>query len=161
LSVSLLMLTFGIVIFFVADSISPPVVVDPVGPSAWPKILAAAICILAIVQVALVLFKTSRGSASEPLRDTQVPVQEVETEGEPRLSMWALGGLVVLASLYVALLDLLGYYVATPLFVLGLLLTLGVRSWTGLLVPTIGLAAVWGAAFQWGLGVPLPMGVLF
>jgi hypothetical protein len=141
-------------VFWASNSIElPPIVVDPIGPVFWPRLLAITAILLAIIYAAGVGLRVTRNG----IPDAPAPSEE---EDKP-INYRYLAGTLVLIGVYLAGLEVVGYYLSTPIFVLCLLLLLGVRSWIGLLAPTIGLVLAWGLLFQIGLGVPLPKGLIF
>lgn len=91
--------------------------------------------------------------------DVVLPTEVHQEEGD--FSSFRFCSVLVLLTLYFWGIQTLGYYLATPLFVFGLLLVLGVRSYRGLLVPTLSLVVIWSILFHYVLGVPLPPGPLF
>ena len=94
----------------------------------------------------------------QPGREDEAP--PAEAGGEEAFSLYRFVGVVGLLLFCVLTLQTLGYFITTPLFILGLLLLLGVRSWRALLICTIVRPLVWAALFQAALGVPLPEGLL-
>jgi hypothetical protein len=159
IGVSVVVLAFGLGVWYGADEIFAPVVVDPVGPALWPRLLGIGIALLAALHIVVTLL--GRRSAEVPPEVAAEPAEKAENEEEGRFSLFRFCGVIALLALYFIGLEELGYNVATPIFTLCVLLLLGVRSIKGLLIPTILLVVLWNALFQYGLGVPLPKGILF
>ena len=157
LIVSVLLIAFGAWIWFAAGRIHAPVVVDPLGPTFWPKILGAAIAVLATVETLRVLLKHSRSGivAAAPAAE-----EGEDDSGEGPFAPVRFFGTLVFLGLYLYGLKKLGYFVSTPLFVVGVLVTLGLRAWTNLIISAVTLALAWWLIFDLGLGVPLPKGIL-
>lgn len=145
---------FGAGVWVVADDFFTPVQADPLGPAFWPKTLACAIALLSAVDAGRALLQRLQTKAAR-----ESPQAAEASLAEEPVSVWRLGGVLALIVLYVGVLEVLGYFLATPLFVLGVLRTLGLRSWKDLLLPTIALPLIWGGLFV-ALGVPLPQGLL-
>jgi hypothetical protein len=118
--------------------------------------LGAGITLLAGADAALILFRLHQSKKMGTISDRIVTGSADEDAGN--FSPIRLGSVLVLLALYFVGINALGYYVATPLFVFFLLLALGVRSWKGLLVPTLSLVIIWSVLFHYVLGVPLPHG---
>ena len=62
---------------------------------------------------------------------------------------------------YVLLLEVIGFYVATALFLAGYMFYLGQRSWKVMLGATAGVLAFIYLLFTQALGTPLPHGLLY
>lgn len=146
---------FAAVVWKIAEGFFAPVQADPLGPSFWPKILAWGMALLSLANVAHVLLRRLR--AKEP---EDSPPSEDTASDAALFSAWRFGGILALVLLYDRALPVLGYVLATPPFILAVLLVLGIRGWKDLVVPTVGLPLVWAVLFQVVLGVPLPEGVL-
>lgn len=56
---------------------------------------------------------------------------------------------------YVVIFDLLGYFIATPLMMIGIMLLLGVRNWKVLVFVPLGLLVCIYVLFVWQLHIPL------
>ena len=69
-------------------------------------------------------------------------------------------GMVGLLVLYVALMPTLGFLLATALFALPLVRTLGTWSWPTTIATTLAIAVGSHVVFKHWLGMPLPSGVL-
>jgi putative tricarboxylic transport membrane protein len=154
IAISLICLAFGLLVVWASDGISAPVVVDPIGPAAWPMIIGASIAFLAALEVIRSIMALRAGGVSSAA-PSEKPISH---DPRSRLRLLAAMGLLVL---YLIGLSTLGYYSSTVPFVLALLLLLGIRSWWGLIICTVGLPLVWGLLFQRELGVPLPAGLIF
>lgn len=153
ISTALLAFVFGIWVWMEARDYEAPLQVDPLGPGFWPQMLACGIMLFSFFLVLNALFRRS-----QPEQEAEPSPEDAATE--EAFSPYRFGGVVLLLLFCVLTLQTLGYFITTPLFILGLLLLLGVRSRRAILICTIGLPLVWGALFQMALGVHLPEGLL-
>lgn len=64
-------------------------------------------------------------------------------------------------SIYIAAIEILGFYVASAMFLLGSMLMYGRDSWSTRLLVTGGFLLVIYVLFGWLIGVRLPAGLLF
>ena len=69
-------------------------------------------------------------------------------------------GMVGLLVLYIALMPTLGFLLATTLFALPLVRTLGTWSWPTTIATTLAIAVSSHVVFKHWLGMPLPWGLL-
>jgi putative tricarboxylic transport membrane protein len=116
------------------------------GPAFLPLWLGAGIVLCGVI---LTL------KALRPARANAEPVDWPEAPGWIQIAVM-LGGL----GLALYLLEPLGFVLAASLFIAGLMLSLGVRSWPKLIIVPILAAVILHLVFVVWLGVPLPMGVL-
>lgn len=137
--------------------IPPGVQTDPLGPRAFPLALAVAIglCGLLLAATTLAPGRFARG----------MPVfveggDDDESAPAGAFSPGRLVGAVALTAVYLALFEPLGYLLATPPYVAGLLLLHGGASRRSLVAAPVLLAAAFYAAFRFGLLIPVPDGVL-
>lgn len=106
------------------------------GPGRMPTICGWAIVVLST----LILIRVARQGSAEPLAFPQLP----------RVAVMAAAGV-----LYVVVLPVLGYYVATPLFLVPVLLLLRASRVTAVAVAA-GFVGFIFVVFEQLLGVPLP-----
>ncbi len=115
---------------------------DKLGPTFFPRLLAAA-----LGASALGLIWRSRSDRSDP---TPLPPVQIG------LLAWTVG--VTLA--YALLLRPVGFLIATPVYLAGIVWTLGYRSLAGLSATAVGVTVVLYAVFARALHVLLPTGLL-
>ena len=145
----LVLLTVSLVLLFQSFSL-PSLPIVPVGPGFFPRIVLG---FLATASVVLVLQDWSKrlvraaASAGEP---------------PPRRNYPMVAAAFVIVAIYIALLPLFGFRVATPLFVGALQAMLDlprtVRQWAVLVAVAIGTVAVTYLVFETYLLVLLPRG---
>lgn len=127
-----------------AQGFQSPLVADPLGPSAFPRILGWSGLILAVAQIILVWTgRTTSDEAPGFLR--------------PHVKPLVLFGLLVV---YAIVVEPVGYLAATVIFVLVSLLMLGEPVWRGCLV-AVGFSASFYYLFVKILKINLPIGTLF
>lgn len=115
---------------------------DRLGPTFFPRVLAAS---LAACALALVLRSARGRSDPGPL---------------PTVRIGQFLGTVGLTLAYALLLHPLGYVIATPLYLAGLVMLLGYRSMTGVAGTAVGVTIVLYLVFARALHVLIPMGPL-
>lgn len=152
--VSIAMVALGLAIWFASQDFFAPIQVDPLGPSFWPGFLGLAVAFFSAFDAVLGTLKLLRGKRAQAS-----PIGEGDAPGDGSRLTVRLGAVLLLLALYIGLLQFVGYLLATPVFIGAVLATLGIRSWVGLIAPSVGLTLVWAALFEFGLGVPLPAGV--
>lgn len=67
---------------------------------------------------------------------------------------------ILMVIVYVILLNLLGFYSATALLTIGMLLFMGIKKWTTYVYTTLGILVFINLVFEFQLGVNLPTGFL-
>ena len=146
---------FGLFVVAAARRIPLGVATDPLGTRFFPTALGAgiALCgVLLIVGAALVRGRLHRiaipGEAGE------------EAEDLGAVSLWRLAAAVALTAGYLALFEPLGYLLATPLYVLAIMLLNGGAPRRSLIATPVLVTAVLYAVFRYGLLIPLPDGIL-
>lgn len=118
-------------------------------PFLYPQLLLALVALLFVALSAL------------PRRAlTTVVVAVGGGPGERRLALARVAGTIALTVAYVALWDVVGFFVATPLYGAAAVALLGERHWTVVAALPLALTALIWAVFFEGLGVPVPLGPL-
>lgn len=126
------------VMFVVTGTMAPPVSPGEIAASTYPKILLVSIALLAMVLIV------------RPVR------------GEARVGSIVLRGLpvIILTAIYIALIEPLGFFVVTPLFLFVLPLFAGFRDYVLITVSVIVITSLLYGAFVKLLAIPLPPGLL-
>lgn len=119
--------------------------ITPAGAANYPRILLITMMVLAVALGAAAYLDTKRtGAPSEP------------SSRSPRPYL-----LFAFCAAYVALVGLVGYFIASSVFLFGVMAYLGRRSYGQMLLIIAGLnLAVW-YVFMVRLNVLVPMGILF
>lgn len=149
------LVAFGLYIVSVARRIPLGVATDPLGPRFFPIALGALIALCGVLLASGLVLARGRarpgatGAGSDPDDDT------VGTFSVSRLV-----AAIVLTALYLAAFEPLGYLLATPLYVLAvMLLHRGSAPSTLVLTPLV-VTVVLYAVFKYGLLIPVPDGIL-
>lgn len=126
--------------FFFAGSLGMP---DMSG--IYPRYIALAMIVLNTLQLALVIAKK---------RDPDL--SDLDLVGLRR-ALIIFAGTVV----YIALMDLIGFFVMTTCFLLSMLWIFDIRKPATLIIVTASMVAFVYAGFKLAFGVPIPEGILF
>jgi putative tricarboxylic transport membrane protein len=121
---------------------------DPLGPKAFPALVGGGL-ILSAILLFIETWKKRRA-----LEDTRVKPRTAEEKHVFLL----LVGMVIWTGVYYFFFERLGYLIATPLFIIGLLSYFNRRRYVTNLSVAIGFTAVVYLLFSILLGVPLPTG---
>lgn len=126
------------------------------GASGWPRALCLAIVLGATGQLAYQALTISRSGASAPSDD-----YKTEPGDSKRLTGWRLVqrlGVFVLPLIYLYVMPSIGFYVATPLFILAFLVLLEVKSPIALVTVTLVVYGLVLLIFTRLFYVALPLG---
>jgi hypothetical protein len=144
----------GVLILVSAESIRPASIPDPIGSRGFPRAMGTALFLGGVALVLRRLLRWRRESTR--VADEGVPDDPGVPPGSaPRaLSIWA--G----AFAYVLLLPAVGYLIATPIFIAGVLALFGMRRPLALAGIAIGFTLPIFLVFAELLNVRLPTGIL-
>jgi putative tricarboxylic transport membrane protein len=123
---------------------------DPLGPKAFPALVGGGLILSAL------LLALETWSKRRVLDDTTV---EPRSKDEKHLYLVMIG-MVAWAGLYYFVFETLGYLLATPIFLFGLLSYFNHRKYLTNVLVALGFTAVVYLLFSILLGVPLPAGPL-
>ena len=128
----------------------PTKAADPLGPAAYPRLLALAIMFFAVLHIIVSYFRRHRLKEDE---DT--------LQGRARLmGNLRIAGVVVATIAYLILMDPLGYVLSTFIYILAIPLIVGERSVRGIVTSAFVLTAVLYVVFVRVLGVLVPGGIV-
>ena len=146
---------FGVLVLVVAQSIKPfGPVVDPLGPSTFPRILGTVLA-LSGAAIAIQRLRHWRAEPGHMVRNDGEP-------DEPTVPASATRAFVVmgLSVAYVLTMSMVGYVIGTPLYIGLALRTMGVRSPLALTLLAVGYTAITYLIFSQVVHVRLPLGPL-
>ena len=124
------------------------------GPEFWVDLVISLVVISTFANLAIRLLAT-RGAKGE----RQAQSDGASVESSPNLAKaLKLGGMFIMPLLFVWLITRIGFYLALPLFVIGVLLALGERRLLPIAGITVGVSAALYFFFTTLLYVPLPLG---
>lgn len=115
---------------------------DRLGPAFFPRLLALALGVLAVILVVRAL--AGRSDPSRP----------------PAIRAGAFAAMLALLVAYGLLMPRVGFVLATPVLLGAVIWILGLRAWTALIGTALGVTAVLYVLFGRALHVLLPMGPL-
>jgi len=143
----------GALIYLWADTMLPTTRIgDPLGPKAFPALVGGGLVLSGI----LLLLETWKKRRSPEFARAAVALQ-LPVDWRRQIILCAM---VAWTALYYLVFDALGYLLATPLFLLGLLSHFHRGHHVANAVVAVGFTAVVYALFTLLLGVPLPTGPL-
>jgi putative tricarboxylic transport membrane protein len=136
------------VVYFYATSQIPTLEIgDPLGPKAFPNLLGIAL----VITGGMLLF--------EILRDRKNPA-EATGGGVDRRVVMVLTGVVIWTALYLSVFELLGYVIATTVYLVGLTAYFHPGRWTTNVVTSVVFCVGSYVLFNHVLGVNLARGIL-
>jgi len=149
---------FGGAVVVQARQIPPGVFTDPLGPAAFPTALGWGIAVCGLLLGAATLVFRGQASRAGVLSDAG-PDDDASGEGGP-FSPARLIGAIAATAVYLAAFTPLGYLVATPLYVVVIMLIHGGAGKRALLLAPFLVTAALYATFRYGLLIPVPAGIL-
>jgi putative tricarboxylic transport membrane protein len=120
----------------------------PVGPEFFPRYLASGLFLCCL---ALLIQQVKAGIKS----DEPAPTISLRDKGMQRL----LAGVAIIIG-YALLWEVLGFIIATPLALFGLIFLLGLRRYPVMIIFSIAAMLVIFSAFRFFLGIDMPLGIL-
>jgi putative tricarboxylic transport membrane protein len=155
IAIAVFLAAFGGVVIALSGQIESGVYTDPLGPRVFPYALGAgiALCGLLLGVGALFCWQAEQaGFLSDP-----GGVEQVE---KGPFSPTRLVGAVGATAIYVAAFEPVGYLIATPLYVMAILLIHGGTPRRTLIVAPVMITTVLYLTFRFALRIPVPGGVL-
>lgn len=150
---------FGGAVVAQARQIPPGVTTDPLGPAAFPNALGWGIAICGLLLgTATLVFRGQSPGTTAVLADAS-PDDDASAEGGP-FSPARLVAAIVATAAYLAAFTPLGYLLATPLYVVIIMLIHGGAGKRALLLAPLFVTAALYATFRYGLLIPVPAGIL-
>jgi putative tricarboxylic transport membrane protein len=120
----------------------------PVGPEFFPRWLAIGLFICSAVLIVQML-------KVKPAEDRSAPTLSLFDKGMLRLLVGA-----VIIVLYAISWNFLGFIIASPLALFGLMFLLGLRGYRVMIIFSLSAMVVIFCAFRYLLGIDMPMGFL-
>ncbi|GFG54138.1 hypothetical protein CQY20_21005 [Mycolicibacterium agri] len=149
---SVLIAALGAFVLAVAFSYAPPkVVFDAIGPMGFPKAIGAFLLVGGLVQ-------SVRNIAYIRRFGKWAPEEGVADEPDHPTSKWRGLGFIAGCFGYVALLEPLGFLIATPLAITAGLWAMGYANWVRRVAVALAFTVVGFLVFELVLAVPLPAG---
>ena len=146
--VGIVSVIIGVFVLFVSSSFSERTSLDTMGPGGMPVILAWMMIIIGIIHIV--------GAYSVPKTGENFKAKYAKEFEEAKVIMQ----ITLVCALYILLLDVIGYLIATPLLIIGIMWVVNVRNTKKLLSTSIVTTIVLFLIFGVVLGVRLPMGFL-
>ncbi|MDF2891460.1 MAG: hypothetical protein K0R80_1827 [Clostridia bacterium] len=146
--VGIVSVLLGIFVLVVASNFHETTMLDPAGPEGVPIILGWGILLIGIIHIAGALL------APKINEDKQAKWTKDFETAKPVLQI------TLVCILYLFLLEYIGYLIATPLLMIGIMWVINVRNVKSLLLTSIFTTIVLFLIFGVALKVKLPMGFL-
>lgn len=146
--VGIVSVLLGIFVLIISSTFRETTALDPTGPGGVPTILAWCILIIGIIHIA--------GAYLAPKlnEDKKTKFAKEFEAAKPILRI------ALVCVLYISLLEHIGYLIATPLLMIGIMWTIEVRNIKSLLLTSVVTTVVLFLIFSVALKVKLPMGFL-
>ncbi len=144
--VGIVSVLLGIFVLIVSAGFHETTALDPTGPGGVPTILAWSILIIGIIHI-VGAFLTPKLN-----EDKKAKFAKEFEEAKPVLRI------ALVCALYIFLLEFLGFLIATPLLMIGIMWTIDVRNIKSLLLTSVVTTIVLFLVFGIALKVRLPMG---
>jgi putative tricarboxylic transport membrane protein len=139
-------------VYLLADSALPPAHIgDPLGPKAFPALVGGGL-ILSGLLLFLEIWKKRRAEAGSSAAEPKIPVDKRQVVILIVMIAWT--------ALYYGCFERLGYLLATPVFLFGLLSHFHRGHMRANAIIALGFTLVVYSLFSVLLGVPLPTGLL-
>jgi putative tricarboxylic transport membrane protein len=155
IAIAVFLAAFGGAVIALSGEIQSGVQTDPLGPRVFPSALGAGIALCGLLLGVGALFRRQPKQSGLLLNGGDA--EEVE---KGPFSSTRLLGAVVATVIYVAAFESVGYLIATPLYVVAILLIHAGASWRTLIVAPVLITSVLYVTFRFALRIPVPGGVL-
>lgn len=152
------LIAFGLWIVTIALRIPLGVPTDSLGPRAFPVALGAGIAICGVLLASGALL--FRGTLQRVRLPGEPDADDDGTAGAGSFSPARLIGAIAVTGGYLAVFEPLGYLLATPVYVLAIMLLHGGAPPRSLAITPPLVTVVLYAVFRFGLLIPIPEGIL-
>lgn len=155
IAIAVFLAAFGGIVIALSGKIESGIYTDPLGPRVFPYALGAgiALCGLLLGIGTLIRWQPEQAGFLSDAGGAE------EVEGGP-FSPTRLAGAVGATAIYVAAFEPVGYLIATPLYVVAILLIHGGAPQRTLIVAPVVITTVLYLTFRFALRIPVPSGVL-
>lgn len=148
LFVGIVSVLLGVFVLITASTFHESTTLDPAGPGGVPILLAWGILVIGIIHI------VGAFMAPKFTGDKKAKYAKEFEEWKPVLRI------TLVCILYIALIEYIGYLIATPLLIAGIMLMIKVRSVKSLVLTSVFTTAILYIVFGVVLKVSLPMGFL-
>lgn len=137
-------------VYFYATAQIPSLEIgDPLGPKAFPRLLG----IVLVITGGMLLMEMWRARGKKRQEDASGPVVD-------RRVVMVISGVVVWTALYLSVFELLGYVIATSIYLLGLMAYFHPGRWVTNILSSVLFCVGSYVMFNYVLGVNLTKGIL-
>jgi len=135
-------------LYTIAASYKGHEIYGKLGPGFWPKFILICMMILSLL-VAVDAFRARKKSAVKKASEA------ASSEG----SRIRFSSALILIIAYFFLMNIIGFVALTPFFLIAFMVLLGERSWSWMIILSLGMTILIILAFTQAMYVPLPRGV--
>jgi hypothetical protein len=133
-------------LYTIAASYKGHEIYGKLGPGFWPKFILISMMILSFL-VAIDAFRARKKSTKEK--------EAVKSAGS-RIRFFSA---LILIIAYFFLMNIVGFIALTPFFLIAFMILLGEKSWSWMIILSVGMTILIILAFTQAMYVPLPRGV--
>jgi Tripartite tricarboxylate transporter TctB family len=155
IAIAVFLASFGGIVIALSGEIQSGVQTDPLGPRVFPSALGVGIVLCGLLLGIGALFRWQPQQSGLLLDGGGA--EEVE---KGPFSLARLLGAAAATAIYVAAFEPVGYLLATPLYVVAILLIHGGASWRTLIVAPVVITTFLYLTFRFVLRIPVPGGIL-
>ena len=145
LIISVVIIVFSVIVYIIAGGFGGTLNPADIGPAAFPRLMAVFMIVLGVIQIVQSLRKRSQLLAGDK------PGKKVVLNNK-----LAVIGCAVLLFVYGMVMPRIGFYVATPFFILIVMWLMGTRKWTQLVGVPLGFLIFAYVVFHMTLRIVLP-----
>lgn len=139
-------------VYFYATAQIPALEIgDPLGPKAFPRLLGIAM-LVAAGMLLVEIVRAARKAPAQPAAGQQRPADYGHLRVIAAITVWT--------AVYVAVFELLGYVIATSIYLIALMAYFHPRHWTANVLTSVLFCAGTYYMFNYMLGVSLARGIL-
>lgn len=155
--VTAMMCLFSVIAYGIATTIPPPYVQSPLGADFWPKLVLTIVFAASAIHLVRLFFRRKEVDERLAREAEEARKREEEETGEREIFPLFLFG-TILSFLYILSVGLIGFTLATPIFMAIFMYVTGFRKKIMIAVVSLGTVGVFLLLFVKITFIPLPRG---
>jgi hypothetical protein len=155
--VTAMMCLFSVIAYGIATTIPPPFVQSPLGADFWPKLVLTIVFAASAIHLVRLFFRRKEVDERLAREAEEARKEEEEETGEREVFPLFLFG-TILSFLYILSVGLIGFTLATPIFMAIFMYVTGFRKKIMIAVVSLGTITVFLLLFVKITFIPLPRG---